>query len=130
MNCASERFTLPTVYFVGGGTEELIIHTYGRNTKREFNLTGCDCQFALMEYTSKDSKIGTPLFSKTMSVDYGTEKGVYSIMRVTLLPEDTVELHGKFIYQISIRDIYSDLEPPQQGIFYIYNNIDKSFVVE
>lgn len=45
-----------------------------------------------------------------------------------LEPSDTYELYGKFIYQISIRDVDGNVEIPQQGLMYVTNNINKSFI--
>lgn len=126
---SNERFQLPTIHFVGGGSEELVVHTYLPSRLYPFNLSGYDCRFSLVDYAGKDVKIGTPLLLKLMDIERG-EDDVLSVLRVKLDPEDTIGLHGKFVYQISIRDIYGDIEPPSQGIFYIYNNIDKTFIEE
>lgn len=50
-----------------------------------------------------------------------------NVLRVVLLPEETVDLVGKFIYQITIQDISGEIEIPDQGIIRIANNINKSF---
>lgn len=46
---------------------------------------------------------------------------------VSITPEDTVDLWGKYIYQISIKDANGVVEIPNQGILYITNNIHKDF---
>ena len=51
-----------------------------------------------------------------------------NVLRVTLTPSETVDLFGKYIYQISIRDIGGDVEIPKQGVLYITNNINKGFI--
>lgn len=52
----------------------------------------------------------------------------YHESTVTLSPIETVDLSGKYIYQIIIRDIDGDVEIPKQGILYITNNINKNFI--
>ena len=47
--------------------------------------------------------------------------------KFVLLPEETVDLFGKFIYQITIQDISGEIEIPDQGILRIANNINKVF---
>jgi len=49
-------------------------------------------------------------------------------LAVTLDPLDTVDLCGKYIYQITIKDINGNIEIPKQGILFITNNINKSFI--
>ena len=52
----------------------------------------------------------------------------YNILFVSLPPDDTVDLFGKFVYQITIKDIDNNVDIPQQGVIYIHNNINKEFV--
>ena len=51
-----------------------------------------------------------------------------NVLGVTLDPLDTVDLCGKYIYQITIKDINGNIEIPKQGILFITNNINKSFI--
>ena len=37
-------------------------------------------------------------------------------------------MSGKYIYQITIKDISGDVEVPKQGIFLVVNNINKGFI--
>lgn len=57
--------------------------------------------------------------------DEGTSDNV---LMVTLEPAETVDLCGKYIYQVIIKDMNGDTEIPKQGVLYITNNINKSFV--
>lgn len=51
-----------------------------------------------------------------------------SYHQLTVDPLDTVDLCGKYIYQITIKDINGNIEIPKQGILFITNNINKSFI--
>jgi len=59
---------------------------------------------------------------------YNDEVTADNVLTVTLTPTETVELFGKYIYQIIIRDIEGDVEIPKQGILYVTNNINKNFI--
>ena len=77
-----------------------------------------------MSYSNKN---GEPILSKRMEVQSAKPDGIKNVLYLKLLPEETLELRGKYIYQITIRDIEGDVEIPKQGVIYIYNNINKEF---
>lgn len=126
MNCDYNPYSLPTIDFVGGSTQELVFHTFFSQNKRPFDLSACTANFAVINFVNKN---GSPLISKKMEVDESEDGDgtATNILRVVLLPEDTVDLVGKFIYQISIQDISGAVEIPDQGIIRITNNINKKF---
>lgn len=74
------------------------------------------------------NKNGAPVVSKTMTVRMDESETFYNILFVSLQPDDTVDLFGKFVYQITIKDIDNNVDIPQQGVIYIHNNINKEFV--
>lgn len=126
VNCDYNPYSLPTIDFVGGSTQELVFHTFFSQNKKPFDLSSCTASFAVISFINKN---GSPLIIKTMQIDkseYGDGTAT-NILRVVLQPEDTVDLVGKFIYQISIQDISGDIEIPDQGILRIANNINKNF---
>ena len=193
MNCDYSPYTLPTIDFVGGETQDLAFHVYFYKDKKPFSLTGCECNFSIVSFTNK---MGTPIVSESMSVITGDDSGAYfsreeteaiesvnaaassdytvslqtalklaktyygvtenaevtpagevlldkdivdsflgsvsaqysNVLTVSLPPSKTVDLFGKYIYQIIIRDIEGDVEIPKQGILYITNNINKNFI--
>lgn len=63
-----------------------------------------------------------------MSIGLDPSTDVYSQATVHLEPQETLDLSGKYIYQISIRNDEGDVEIPKQGILLITNNINKSFM--
>lgn len=124
MSCNYTPYTLPTIDFVGGETQELLFHVYCHDRKCPFYLTGCAADFAIVSFTNKT---GAPIVIKEM--EYGSEEDAASnVLRVVLEPNETYQLCGKYIYQIQIRDIEGNVEIPKQGILYITNNINKSFI--
>lgn len=126
MNCDYNPYLLPTIDFVGGSTQELVFHTFFSQNKKPFDLSSCTAYFAVINFVNKS---GTPLISKKMEIGKSEDgdETVTNILRVVLQPEDTVDLVGKFIYQISIQDISGEIEIPDQGIIRIANNIHKAF---
>ena len=65
MSCDYNPYTLPTVDFVGGSTQELAFHTFFSQNKRPFDLSACTANFAVINFVNKN---GTPLISKQMDI--------------------------------------------------------------
>lgn len=118
-------YTLPTLSFVGGETQSLLFNVYYSKNMEPFSMVGCISNFSVVNFTNKN---GSPIIRKDMTVIENHDGTALNVLSVNLDPRDTYELHGKFIYQISIRDIDGNVEIPQQGIMYITNNINKSFI--
>lgn len=122
-----DRYTLPQMDFVGGSTQDLVFHCYFHIGRKPHDLSSCSANFAIVNYNHKDEE---PLVSKPMTVssDPGVDGGISNVLRVTLDPADTVDLpNGKYVYQVSIRDVSGDVEIPKHGIMHIINNINKAF---
>ncbi len=120
-------YTLPPMDFVGGSTQDLVFHCYHYLNRKAQDLSTCVANFSIINFVNKN---GEPLVSKQMDIgaDPGIDGEIRNVLRVTLTPADTVNLPaGKYIYQITIKDISGDVEIPNQGIIHIINNINKSF---
>lgn len=121
-------YTLPPMDFVGGSTQDLVFHCYHYQSKKAQDLSSCTANFSIINFVNKK---GAPLLSKPMSVgsDPVTDGDIHNVLRVKLTPSDTVNLPaGKYIYQITIKDVSGDVDIPNQGIIHIINNINKAFV--
>lgn len=124
----NKMYSLPEIRFVGGTSEDIQFHVfYDEVSPKPFNLFGSEVNFSIVNFINKN---GTPLVSKRMDISLNEEETHYSILSVTLSPSDTVDLFGKFVYQITIKDIDGNVDIPHQGIINIHNNIDKSFIKE
>lgn len=121
----SEVYSLPTIDFVGGATQDLAFHVYFHAGLKPFDLFGCHANFSIISYIDRS---GTPIITKKMGVLYSAKDSVDNILSVKLTPEETVSLSGKYIYQITIQDSNGTVEIPKHGIFLIYNNINKDFI--
>lgn len=121
-------YKLKPIDFVGGSTEGFVFNCFSDEKKKSpVDLKLCTANFSIISYVNKT---GMPLISKTMQIrENERDMGyVHNILAVTLEPADTVNLCGKYIYQITIKDEKRDIEIPSQGICFIANNINKSFV--
>lgn len=120
-------YTLPAMDFVGGSTQDFVFHCYFCLNREAHDLSSCTANFAIINFVNKK---GDPLVSKQMNIGAAPDVDgeVNNVLSVTLDPADTVNLPaGKYIYQISIRDIAGNVDIPNQGIIHIINNINKSF---
>lgn len=125
MSCVINPYTLPTVTFVGGETQDFAFNVYFYKDRKPFSLSGCECNFSIVAATNKT---GVPILTKSMGSIYNNDGTCDNVLTVTLLPNETVDLSGKYVYQIIIKDIDGDVEIPKQGLLYIVNNINKTFL--
>ncbi len=122
----NKMYSLPELCFVGGSSEDLEFNLfYNKDDPEPFNVFGGEANFSIVNFLNKNS---TPLVSKKMEINMNDEETHYNVLRVSLEPSDTVDLFGKFVYQITIKDIDGNVDIPHQGIINIHNNIDKVFV--
>lgn len=122
----NKMYSLPELCFVGGSSEDLQFNLFhNKDNPEPFSVFGGEANFSIVNFLNKNS---TPLVSKKMNISINDEETHYNILRVSLEPADTVDLFGKFVYQITIKDIGGNVDIPHQGIINIHNNIDKVFV--
>lgn len=122
----NKMYSLPELCFVGGSSEDLQFNLfYNEADPKPFNIFGGEANFSIVNFLNKNS---IPLVSKKMIIAINEEETYYNVLRVSLEPEDTVNLFGKFVYQITIKDIDGNVDIPHQGIINIHNNIDKVFL--
>ena len=117
--------TLPEVVFVSG--QSLTLRWRLWTVKNvPFNADGCTGNFSVVDYSDKT---GDPLITKPLQFFIGDdETGAKNIASVDLIPDDTLGLYGKYIYQITIKDIDGEAEIPNQGFLLISHNINESFL--
>lgn len=119
----NDIYTLPQDMFVAGQSIEYMWRLYTKS-KVPFNADGCVGNFALINYSHK---YGEPVISKHVTFTIGDDDVMNGVI-VTLSPEDTINLFGKYIYQLTIKDIDGNVEIPNQGILLISKNINESYV--
>lgn len=118
-------YTLPEVVFVSGQSITLRWRLFTQS-KVPFNADGCTGNFAVVDYSDKT---GETLISKPLIFSIGdNENEIKNLASVDLVPSDTLGLRGKYIYQITIKDVYGEVEIPNHGILLITHNINESFL--
>lgn len=117
-------YTLPEISFVGGETQEFNFHLKN-HAGEPFDAAGASVDFAICNYSNKT---GAPLLSYTPTL-LADENGVANVIVLTIPKEDTAQLSGKFIYQITIVDVSGNSEIPNQGIMNIAKNIHQEYVL-
>lgn len=123
----SSNNSLPTIEFVGGSTQNFAFNVYQYATKLPFDLSSCSADFSITDFVNPG---GEPIISKGMTItkiDQSVSSSVSNVLKVTLNPRDTVNLHGKYIYQISIKHLTGEIDIPQHGTMYINSNINKAY---
>ena len=118
-----DAFTLPTIDFVGGETETLVFNLYDKNRDPVNLAAGSQCGFAITPYTMRSS---TPIVIKSCTIEQGPD-GFNNVVSTTLSSSDTLNLSGKYIYQLTIKS-NNLVEIPQQGIIYITRNIHPGYI--
>lgn len=119
-------YTLPELSFIGGESQTLVFNLVDING-REFDASPehCDAGFAIIHYSNKN---GEPLLTKDVLVRQ-SDNGVYSRAVVELEAKDTMNLYGRYVYQLTI--INKELkrtEIPGHGIIDITRNIHPEFL--
>jgi len=113
---------LPDWEFVGGVTQEYDFTLRSENGYF-YDIPGATASLAVAPFVNpKDAVIVKQGFIIANS------SGVNCVAHFSLDKNDTVNLHGKFIYQISVKNIDGTMAPPMRGRMYITENIDKTFV--
>lgn len=119
-------YKLPEIHFIGGSSEDLQFDLYLDEAKRQpIDLQGGAAQFSLVDFSNRT---GAPIVSKEMEIQKNKAQTGHNVVYVSLSPEDTVDLFGKYVYQITLRDAGGNIDIPHQGIVMIHNNIDKAFI--
>ena len=124
--CDYSSYALPTINFIAGETQDLVFNVYFYRNKEVFNLDGCACSFSISNFMNQT---GEPILVKNTNVNPDEVIMSNNRLMITLSSSDTIELSGKYVYQIVILDeITNAIEIPKQGILYIKNNIDKQTI--
>ncbi len=116
-------YNLPEISFIGGESETFAfnLHTI---TGADFDATGCEAGFAIINYVNKN---GEAILKKNATIEMGDD-GFMSVVVVELEQADTIDLHGRYIYQITLVNDEGRTEIPGQGIIDITRNIHPEFI--
>ncbi len=116
-------YTLPEMSFVGGESQTLMFNLFTIDGN-DFDAGECEVGFALVHYSNKN---GIPILTKKAEIWEGNN-GVMNTARVDLTSEDTLDLYGRYVYQLTVNDSFGNTEIPGQGIIDITRNIHPNFI--
>ena len=89
MPCDYSPYTLPTIDFVAGETQDFAFYTYFYKSHQPFALSGCTANFSIVSFTNKT---GVPILTKPMESHFNDDVTAENVLAVTLDPLDTVDL--------------------------------------
>ena len=115
-------YTLPEISFVGGATQELRFNLKDE-AGNNFDADNCTADFSICDYSTRDISSGS-IVSISPSLSG-------SLLTVMIPAGDTVNLSGKYIYQITIKDSGGEtleFQIPNQGIMYIARNTNPTYI--
>lgn len=113
--CNTKTFILPEYNLIGGTYKEFSFPVHDADTGTPLNTADLTGKFALISYTDRN---GSPVHTINMTVN--PDDPTAFLLKLT--PADTKNLHGKYIYQISIR-ASENKQQHFQGIMIIDKNI-------
>jgi len=113
--------TLPEYHMVAGESKSITIPIYNRKGK-QIDATGMTARFAINSFVTPNM---APLTFRDCEVV--KDGSVLAALRVNLLPEDTAELRGKFLYQITAKDMEDNIGV-MQGYLFIHMNGDRDAI--
>lgn len=118
----TKRETLPDWEFVGGVTQEYDFTLRAENGYY-YDIPGATASLAIAPFANQQAAVVV----KSGAI-IANAAGANCIAHFLLDKNDTVNLHGKFIYQITVKNTDGTIAPPMRGRMFIIENIDKAFV--
>lgn len=116
----TDQITLPPESMIAGTTKKLVLYLYTHNMKKQIDANGMIARFTLTDYVNPSN---VPLIIKDCSVSV-PEGEHLAVINVPLTRQDTLNLDGKYIYQVTIND--DNTIEALKGIMDIARCIDKS----
>lgn len=119
----SYNMDLPAYHMTAGSTKSFYIPIFNPSGKR-IDATGMTARFSISDYVNYNC---TPFVTKNCSVVTQQSDPVAALF-VELDAADTIDLYGKFIYQVTAKSADGDIGP-MRGILTISPNYDKEAVL-
>ena len=121
------HYELPRIQIIGGVTAQWVFNLYTPHGEL-FDAYNCIADCSIVPFYDKS---GPSVASFACSIVEGPTK-LKSAILVQLAVQDTVYLHGKYVYQITIKmpsdSAYGKIDIPLHGILYIGKNIKPEFI--
>ena len=119
----TKTYSLPEWNFVGGETQKRTFTLYEAEDDERYNLQGATAEVVIVDFVNCRT---APKLRKEVSIQMDANEN-YCEAVVMLSPTDTIDLFGKFIYQITIKDVVGNVAA-LKGTMRISENINKAFI--
>lgn len=118
------NYQLPEYVMVAGETQNITIMLFTQ-TKLQIDADGVAARLAVSDYINRNSD---PFIVKECSIIRPVGADVASLY-CQLSPADTISLRGKYVYQITVKDIDSTVAV-LKGIMNIEANVDRKAILQ
>lgn len=116
-------FNLPQINMTAGETQTVIFNLLTPEGKPFDGADTCEANFALVEY---HNRLSDPLINKNIEITYDVD-GYDNVAIVKFDINDTLNLAGKYVYQLSLKSSSGDYDVVGHGFLYLVRNICPSF---
>jgi hypothetical protein len=116
-------YQLPEYNMTAGETQNITIMLFAKN-KNQIDAEGMTARLAISDFINQG---GEPIFVKDCSIVQPAGSDLASLY-CQLSPSDTIAMRGKYIYQVTVKDI-DDTVSILKGIMNISRNVDQSAIL-
>lgn len=118
-------YNLPKIHIIGGEYQQLVFN-FKTPSGESYTTQGYNIDFSAVKWGDAASN---PDITKSGTMTLN-ETRTGSIVEFELLPEDTVELSGRYVYQIIIMIDKKKIKIPGKGILEINRNIHPQYITQ
>lgn len=118
-------YNLPKIHIIGGEYQQLVFN-FKTPSGESYTTQGYNIDFSAVKWGNVESN---PDITKSGTMTLN-ETRTGSIVEFELLPEDTVELSGRYVYQIIIMIDKKKIKIPGKGILEINRNIHPQYITQ
>ena len=114
--CNIDTFNLEDIRIVGGDYKEFPIHVRDNDRGGLMDVANLQMNFSVALY---QNRYGAPVIAKNLSISTDDP----TAFLLVLYPEETKDLSGKYVYQLSIKTP-NDKQESFQGFLYVDKNLN------
>ena len=114
--CNNSAFTLEDIHIVGGDYKEFPIYINDNDRGGLMDVSNLQVNFSLVLY---QARYGSPIIAKNLAVSTDDP----TAFLLVLYPDETKDLSGQYIYQLSIKTP-NDKQESFQGFLYVEKNLN------
>lgn len=114
--CNTNTFSLEEIRIVGGDYKEFPIHVRDNDRGGLMDVANLQMNFSLVLY---QARYGAPIIAKNLAVSVDDP----TAFLLVLYPEETKDLSGQYIYQLSVKTP-NDKQESFQGFLHVEKNLN------